>query len=113
MMPDECKKKHVELEKFVELRVDTCRKEVSAELHQLNETLSEFAEAFPHTADGTPDFGGHRRYHDGLIRAAEAQTKFWDELRLDIVKKGTWGLLIIIIGLLVLGLQIKFGLLTR
>lgn len=64
---------------------------------------------FARNEDGTVDFDGHRRYHEAMIRAAEAQSKFWSELRLDIAKKGVWALLIIICGLLVVGFQTKFG----
>ena len=67
---------------------------------------------FVRNEDGTVDFDGHRRYHEAMIRAAEEQSKFWQELRLDIAKKGVWALLIIVLGLLVIGVQTKFGFIT-
>jgi tetrahydromethanopterin S-methyltransferase subunit E len=44
-----------------------------------------------------------------MIAAAEAQTEFWRELRLDIAKKGIWGLLIIVVGLIMVGISAKLG----
>lgn len=51
----------------------------------------------------------HRKYHEQVMRAAEAQEQFWQELRLDIAKKGVWGLLILLIGLAVAGVTVKLG----
>jgi len=42
--------------------------------------------------------------------AADAQEKFWIELKLEIAKKGVWGLLIVICGLIVVGVSAKLGL---
>lgn len=106
----DCHEAHTEIKRFVERRVDTCRKEVSAELHALNATLSEFTDAFHHGEDGKPDFTGHRKYHDAKVKAAEAEERFWTELRLDVAKKGVWGLLIIVLGLIFVGVQVKLGL---
>ena len=60
-------------------------------------------EAFPDGANN------HRNAHEAMIKAAQAQERFWDELKLDIAKKGTWGLLITVIGLIMLGAAVKFG----
>lgn len=65
--------------------------------------------AFARNPDGSVDFDGHRRYHESMIAAAEAQTQFWNELKLEIAKKGVWGLLVIICGLVLVGLSAKFG----
>lgn len=65
--------------------------------------------AFPKNQDGTTDFDGHRRYHEQLIKAAEAETEFWRELKLDIAKKGLWGLLVILCGLVLAGVAAKFN----
>jgi hypothetical protein len=73
-----------------------------AELRQMNG-------AFAKNPDGTVDYDGHRKYHESMIEAAEAQTQFWRELRLDIAKKGVWGLLIIVVGLIMVGISAKFG----
>lgn len=77
--------------------------EILAELRKING-------AFPRNDDGSVDFDGHKRYHEEMIAAARAQTEFWRELRLDIAKKGVWGLLIIVCGLVVVGLMTKLGL---
>lgn len=80
--------------------------------HKLDVILSELKKlngAFAKNADGTIDIDGHRRYHEEMIEAAKAQTKFWQELKLDIAKKGLWGLLIILLGLVVAGFGAKTG----
>lgn len=82
----------------IEKRLD----EILDELHKINS-------AFPVDDAGRVDHEGHRKYHESLIRAAEAQETFWRELRLDIAKKGIWGILIIVVGLVVTGLAAKFG----
>ena len=66
--------------------------------------------AFAQNPDGSIDFDGHRRYHESMIRAANAQERFWLELKLDIAKKGLWGLLVIVVGLVIVGVQAKVGL---
>lgn len=79
---------------------------------QLNEILTELKKlnkAFPMTEDGSPDIDGHRQYHESMIKAARAQEEFWKELRMDIAKKGVWGLLIILVGLVLTGIAAKFG----
>jgi hypothetical protein len=66
--------------------------------------------AFPRGPDGDIDHSGHRQYHEDMIRAAQAQEQFWHELRLDIAKKGVWGLIIVVCGLVTIGLLAKMGL---
>lgn len=60
--------------------------------------------AFPDGVDN------HRTAHEAMIRAAKAEERFWSELKLDIAKKGVWGLLVIIVGLLLVGASVKLGL---
>ena len=67
------------------------------------ELLAEIADAFP---DGPAK---HRQAHEAWIEAKNAEVKFWQELKLDIAKKGTWGLLIVTLGLLLTGLITKSG----
>lgn len=80
--------------------------EILAELRQINN-------AFPRNTDGSVDHDGHRKYHESLIRAAEAQEHFWREIRTDVVKKGIWMALIVILGLLAVGVQVKLGLIDK
>jgi hypothetical protein len=77
---------------------------------EVMEQLKQMNNAFARNSDGSIDFDGHRRYHESMIAAAEAQTLFWQELKLEIAKKGVWGLLIIICGLVLVGLSTKLGL---
>lgn len=80
--------------------------EVIAELKKLNG-------AFARNEDGSIDVDGHRRYHENMIRAATAQEQFWRELKLEVAKKGVWGLLTIIVGLLLVGLSAKIGIMIK
>jgi len=77
---------------------------------RLDEIMEILTSAFAKNNDGSVDFDGHRRYHESMIRAADAQEKFWIELKLEIAKKGVWGLLIVICGLIVVGVSAKLGL---
>lgn len=80
---------------------------------EVMETLQKMNGAFAKNPDGSVDYDGHRKYHEAMIEAAEAQTIFWRELKLEIAKKGVWGLLIVICGLILVGLSAKLGLATK
>ena len=71
--------------------------------HEVKE-MGWHAEAFP-----GGDMTGHRKEHEARIAASKAQEDFWRELRLDIAKKGTWVLLVTILGLGVAGFVTKGG----
>lgn len=77
---------------------------------EVMDILQKMNGAFAKNPDGSVDYDGHRKYHESMIAAAEAQTQFWRELKLEIAKKGVWGLLIIICGLVMVGLSAKLGL---
>lgn len=72
-------------------------------VHILEDRIEAIERAFP---DGPEP---HRASHLAMIRAAEAQEKFYNDLKLDLVKKGTWGLLVIIIGLVLTGAFVSLG----
>jgi len=86
-----------------EMSIDHKLDLILAEMHNMKS-------GFPKSEDGSVDYDGHRKYHEQLIKAAEAQTEFWRELRLDIAKKGAWSLLVIVLGLVSIGLLAKLGL---
>lgn len=65
--------------------------------------------AFPKDEDGDVDYEGHRKYHESLIRAAEAQAEFWNDLKREVAKKGILAAIVIVLGLLWLGAQTKLG----
>ena len=65
--------------------------------------------AFPKDEEGDVDYEGHRKYHESLIRAAEAQEEFWRDLKREVAKKGILAALVIVCGLLWLGAQTKLG----
>jgi hypothetical protein len=76
---------------------------------EIMDALRKINGAFATNPDGTSDFSGHKQYHEAMIKAATAQEQFWQELKLEIAKKGVWSLLIIICGLVVVGVSAKFG----
>jgi hypothetical protein len=76
----------------------------SARLNLIIFHMIRLYEAFPEQ-----DVEGHCDYHNAKIKAAEAEERFWNELKMDLAKKGAWGLLIIIVGLVMLGLSTKLG----
>ena len=86
---------------------------IERKLDLILDHLTRLEGAFARNDDGSVDIDGHRRYHEAMIDAAKEQAQFWRELKLDIAKKGAWGLLIIVLGLVVVGLQSKFGLGVR
>jgi len=106
---DQCEQNHAALKEFVERRINACRGDIATELRRMNEMLGDFTQAFPPDSNGAPDFSGHRSYHDKLIAAAKAQETFWNELRLDLAKKGLWSILTVLVGLLLLGAMTKLG----
>jgi hypothetical protein len=95
----------MQLAKSNNAHIDKRFDEIMAELRKING-------AFPRDIDGEVDHEGHRKYHESLIRSAEAQEQFWKELRLDVAKKGTWALMVILLGFFVLGVATKLGLST-
>ena len=91
------------------------KEEMSIE-HKLDLILDEFKKlegAFARNEDGSIDFDGHRRYHEAMIKAAEEQEKFWRDLKMEIAKKGVIAAIIIVLGLLWIGAQTKFGLMVK
>lgn len=57
--------------------------------------------AFPKKPDGSPDFAGHEDYHSTLIDESRARATFYRELQHEMIKKGLWGLLMILVALVV------------
>ena len=83
--------------------------DLDKKLDEIIDVLEGLTGAFAKNADGSVDFDGHRRYHESMIRAANAQERFWVELKLEIAKKGVWGLLVVTVGLILVGISAKFG----
>lgn len=55
--------------------------------------------AFPKKPDGTPDYEGHEVFHSALISESRARTVFYRELRQELIKKGLWSLVMILVAL--------------
>jgi hypothetical protein len=66
--------------------------------HALNEDnlVKGLLRAFPSKPDGTPDFEGHEAFHTALIEESRARTVFYRDLRQELIKKGLWGLVLIL-----------------
>lgn len=73
-------------------------------LFDIQASLEKMHSAFP---DGDTD--GHRKYHEARIAAAVAEERFWTDLKLDMAKKGVWGIITVLTGLVLLGLSVKLG----
>ena len=84
-------------------------KTIEERLDEILDELRKVHTGFAKTPGGEIDFDGHRRYHESMIAAATAQEAFWREMKLEIAKKGVWGLLVIITGLIVVGISAKLG----
>lgn len=60
--------------------------------------IAKIMQAFPNN-----DVDGHRDFHQAKIDAAKAEERFWHELKLDLAKKGLWGIITVLAGMVVLG----------
>ena len=81
---------------------------IETQLTEIKTCVASIKTAFP---EG--DVDGHRKYHEAKIRAAKAEEAFWSDLRLDLAKKGTWGLIVVIVGLIIMGIGAKFGIVAK
>ena len=76
----------------------------------LEEKVDEALSILESLTDAFPDGPiKHRESHEAMIAASQAQEVFWAELKLDVAKKGTWGVLVIILGLILAGICVKTG----
>ena len=51
----------------------------------------------------------HREIHEAWMSAKRAETEFWNSLKLDLIKKGLWGIIIVLVGLVLVGITTKLG----
>lgn len=65
--------------------------------------LLSIKDAFPEGPDK------HRADHSAWIEAKKSEAEFWKELKMDITKNGIRGLIIVVLGLIVLGIQTKLS----
>ncbi|NPT39672.1 hypothetical protein [Paraburkholderia xenovorans] len=49
-----------------------------------------------HDAFPGGDWDGHRRYHEAVIKKLEAREKFYQDLRVELAKKGVWALAVML-----------------
>ncbi len=79
------------------------------ELTLLRMKIRRIESSMPRDDVGDVDYEGHRRFHEEKVKALKAEEEFWQALKLEIVKKGVWSLLVILCGLVMLGLSVKLG----
>ncbi len=95
-----------------EPRVDNSERtlnHIETQLEQVIADLRVIKSAFPEDEFGNVDTLGHRGYHEEMIAGAKAQTRFWQDLRNELVKKGLLWAIIIALGLMGSGLMMKTG----
>lgn len=74
----------------------------------LNRHSADFMDAIQTLERAFPDgVENHRRAHEKMIKAAEAEERFWTELKGEIAKKSIWGILQILTILVAAGLAAK------
>lgn len=89
----------------------TERRELSMIEHQLDKIINQISHlqgAFP-VVDGEVDVTGHRKYHEAKIKAAEAEAAFWTGVRQEAIRKGIWFTMLLVIGLILIGIQVKLA----
>ena len=99
---DTCSDQHNEVHVFI-------TKTFPAHAESEDRRFSRLEGAFPRDDRGDSDLIGHKQYHDAQIKAAQAQEEFWRDLKSEVAKKGTIGLLVILLGLIAAGAAAKFG----
>lgn len=82
---------------------------IEAAINNIDTKVSAIVRAFPTNESGEIDAETHRQYHEALIRSAKQQEAFWQSLKEDLIKKGVWAVILVVIGLIVTGLGVKLG----
>lgn len=102
----ECNARMTELLTLILERQDTILERVDKldsvlEGHMCREeaAINDWMNSLPKKPDGKPDVEGHRDYHQELIEEARARKTMWRELRTEILKKGTWGIVLVLTAL--------------
>lgn len=83
--------------------IKNCKKElyhVKREIEVIKENIELIRKAFPNE-----DIHGHRLYHDKIIRAVLANEEVKNSLKVDLVQKVTWFVILLVIA----GLGLKLG----
>lgn len=73
--------------------VQDLQEQLNLHLRDESVALQTLVRALPSKPDGTPDIDGHREYHASLIEEAKARAEFWRDLRMELLRKGLWGVL--------------------
>lgn len=79
-------------DKFMEQH-NLLHERLNAHVTEETAVIHSLVRALPSKADGSPDVDGHREYHVSLIEEAQARAAFWRDLRMELLRKGLWGLL--------------------
>lgn len=76
---------------------------VNDRLNDLERDVDNLKRAIPKSELGEIDYMGHRNFHEAAILAKEEEARFWRALRNDLIKKGAWAILVVLIGFAVTG----------
>lgn len=68
----------------------TTQELMEQQIAEMYRMMKGYASAFPENDDDTPDFAGHRKYHDSAIAAERKRKEFWEKMMFELVK---WGLI--------------------
>lgn len=82
-------------------RLDTADAKIDRHVSKEETVMRGLTAAFPKKPDGTPDYEGHEVYHSTLIEESRAKANFYRELQHELIKKGMWGLVMILAALVV------------
>lgn len=88
---------------------DALLEKVNALMKRLEDLSTQVGEVGKAAAEAGRDASKATSQAEKLAEKTAAEERFWNELKIDVAKKGVWGLLIIVLGLAMIGLAAKFG----
>jgi hypothetical protein len=80
---------------IIERQSDTDMK-LDGHMKREDASIEMWLQSLPKRPDGHADIDGHRDYHQEIIEEARARKTMWRELRSELVKKGAWGIVIVL-----------------
>ncbi len=80
-------------------KVEKLESDLSSHMVREEGAIGKWMDSLPKKPDGSPDVEGHRDYHQELIEESLEKKKMWRELRTEMLKKGTWGIVLVLTAL--------------
>jgi hypothetical protein len=84
----------------VNAKQDAADKKLDQHMADEEQVIKGLVDAFPKKPNGAPDFDGHELFHTSLIDESRERTKMFRELRHEIIKKGLWGIVVVLLALI-------------